>query len=335
SLNRRFLDDVSPGIAFALLKTGNAQPEVTSWPAFGLWRGVFESGRPSVAAALDALAGSRLGADWGARMLSNESALYDHQSYNNGAVWPFLGGFAALALYENQRPQAAWFYVEGAKALAFLEARGYVPELFSGDRLKPVDAAVPHQLFSTSGLVAPLLRGLVGAERGKLSLRVPTGWERLRVENLRHGGVYDLDWARRRSGKETVETLTLTPREGSSIPQLVVERRLPLGAKRVGGSPVSWMPKPGPEAQTLSLRYRGGIEVVPLHGPLRSGERSSRLRILDERLEGTTYVARLEGRRGKIYRLRVLDGEPRVIAVAIPEGPGEWGPLELRLTVKE
>ena len=335
SLNRRFLDDENPGIAFALLKSGKAQPEVTSWPAFGLWRGVFESGRPSVEAALDALAGSRLGADWGARMLSNESALYDHQSYNNGAVWPFLGGFAALALYENGRPHAAWFYVEGAKALAFLEAGGYVAELFSGDRLKLVDAAVPHQLFSTAGLVAPLLRGLVGREPEKLSPRIPAGWDRLRVENLRHGGVYDLDWTRRRSGKVTIETLKLTPREGSALPALVVERTLPLGANRLGGGPASWTPKPGPEPQTHQIRYRGGVEVVPLHQPLRTGERSSRLRILDERLEGTTYVARLEGRRGKTYRLQVLDGEPRVVEVAIPEGPGEWGPLELRLTVKE
>ncbi|HEY7698484.1 MAG TPA: GH116 family glycosyl hydrolase, partial [Vicinamibacteria bacterium] len=158
SLNRRFLDDANRGIAFALLRNGKAQPEVTSWPAFGLWRSVFEPGRPAVEAVLDALAGSGLGADWGARMLSRESALYDHESYNNGAVWPFLSGFAALALYENDRPQAAWFYVESAKSLGFLEARGYVPELLSGDRLKSVDAAVPHQLFSSAGLVAPLLR---------------------------------------------------------------------------------------------------------------------------------------------------------------------------------
>jgi len=59
------------------------------------------------------------------------------------------------------------------------------------------------------------------------------------------------------------------------------------------------------------------------------------LRILDERLLGTTYVVRLEGRRGRSYRLRVLDGEPRVIEVAIPEGPGEWGPLELRIPVQD
>jgi glycogen debranching enzyme len=337
ALNRRFLDEANPGIAFALLRSGSAQPEVTSWPAFGLWRGLFDSG-PPVEAALDALAGSRLGSDWGARMLSNGSALYSHQSYNNGAVWPFLSGFAALALYENGRPHAGHFYVDGAKSLPFLEgleSRGYVAELYSGDRLKAIDAAVPHQLFSTAGLVSPLLRGLVGIAPGRLAPRIPPGWHRLRVENLRNGGLYDLDWTRRRSAKETIETLTLTPKEGSSIPPLVVERSLPLGAKRLAGGSLPWSPKPGGEAQTHSLRYRGGIEVVPLHDPLRSGERSSRLRILHERLEGATYVARLEGRRGRTYRLRVEGGEPRVVEVQIPEGPGEWGPAELRVPVEE
>ena len=195
----------------------------------------------------------------------------------------------------------------------------------------------PYRTSSSrpSGFVSPLLRGLVGIAPGRLSPRIPPGWDRLRVENLRQGGVYDIDWSRRRSGKETIETFRLTPRAGSALPDLVVERRLPLGAKLLGGGAPSLRPKPGREAQTLTLRYRGGIEVVPLHEPLRSGERSSRLRILDERLEGRTYIARLEGRRGRNYRLRVFDGAPRVLEVSIPAGPGEWGPHELRLTVEE
>jgi hypothetical protein len=335
SLNRRFLlEGEKPGVAFTLLKSGRAQPEVTAWPAFGLWRGVFDSGRPSVVAALDALSGSRLASDWGARMLSNESALYDHDSYNNGAVWPFLSGFAALALYENERPQAAWFYLEGAKSLAFLESRGYVAELFSGDRMKSLDAAVPHQLFSTSGLVAPVLRGLLGIGPGKLTLRIPAGWDRLRVENLRQGGAYELDWSRRRGEKETLELLKLTPRGGSPLPRLGVERRLPLGAELLGRGSASWSPGPGRETQEMELRYRGGIEIAPLHEPLRPGEGSSRLRILGDRLEGSTYVVRLEGLRGRSYRLRVEDGRPRVVEVSIPEGVGEWGVLEMSFPVR-
>jgi hypothetical protein len=268
-------------------------------------------------------------------MLSRESALYDHQSYNNGAVWPFLSGFAALALYENGRPQAGWFYLESAKSLAFLEARGYMPELLSGDRLKPVDAAVPHQLFSSTGLVAPLLRGLVGIGSGKLSLRIPAGWDRLRVENLRQGGRYDLEWSRRRAGRETIETATLHPRGGIALPEISIARALPPGAELLGGSRLPWVVPAGRKSLTLSIRYRGGIEAVPVHEPLRSGERSSRLRILDERVEGGTYVARVQGKRGKSYRVRLLEPEPREIEVAIPEGTGDWGVHEIRVGVRE
>jgi hypothetical protein len=308
---------------------------VTAWPAFGLWRSVFELGRPAVEAALDGLAASGLGADWGARMLSRESALYDHESYNNGAVWPFLSGFAALALYEHHRPQAGWSYVESAKSLAFLEARGYVPELLSGDRLKSLDAAVPHQLFSSTGLVAPVLRGLLGIGAGEIALAIPPSWDRLRVANLRHGGVYDLDWSRRRAGRETIETITLTPREGSALPDLAVDTSLPPGAKLLGGGPLPFRPQPGKGAQTISLRYRGGARAVPVSDALRAGERSSRLRILDETMEGREYVARLQGRRGRTYRVRLFDPGPREIEVTIPEGPGDWGLQELRVELRE
>jgi hypothetical protein len=324
SLNRRFLLD--EGIAFALLRSGRAQPEVTVWPAFGLWRGVFDRGR-SVRAALDVLSGNGLATDWGPRMLSNESGLYDPASYNHGAVWPFLGGFAALALYQNDRPRAAWFYLEAAKSLAFLEARGYVSELLSGERLRSLDAAVPHQLFSTSGIVAPLLRGLLGIEPGMLTLRIPAGWDRLRVENLRNAGVYDLDWIRRRAGQETTETLRLTPR--GDLPALRVERELPVGARPMGAA--GWTFERGTERGSSELRYRGGVELVIPREPLRTGEKSSRLRVLEERIEGRTYVARLEGRRGRAYRLRIEDGRPRETEVSIPEGPGDWGEIELTL----
>ena len=162
SLNTRFLDDEGRRIYFAWMKDGKGQAEPTVWPGFGLWRGVFDASRPAVAGALDDLAGAGVGADWGARMLSIDSALYGPLSYNNGASWPFLTGFAALALYANGRPDAAWTYLDGTADLTFLESRGYMAELFSGDRLRSIDAAVPHQLFATTGFVSTLMRGLVG-----------------------------------------------------------------------------------------------------------------------------------------------------------------------------
>src|SRR5512146_209424 len=111
---------------------------------------------------LDELAGAGIGADWGARMLSRDSKLYEPLGYNTGAAWPFLTGFAGLAEYAGGRSAVAWQYLDGTADLTFIEPRGYMPELFSGDRLRTIDAAVPHQLFATTGFMSGAMRGLVG-----------------------------------------------------------------------------------------------------------------------------------------------------------------------------
>ena len=65
SLNRRFLDDANRRINFAIMKDGTGQAEQTVWPAFGIWRGVFDGNHAAVAGMLDQLAASGLGTDWG------------------------------------------------------------------------------------------------------------------------------------------------------------------------------------------------------------------------------------------------------------------------------
>jgi glycogen debranching enzyme len=296
------------GISFALVASGGAQNEDTTWPAFGLWRGLFRS-----EAALDDLASSRLGSDWGARMLSRESSLYDHKSYNNGGVWPFLTGYAALALYANGRSQAGWSYVEGLKELTFLHARGYVTEILSGDRLVPIDASVPHQLFSTAGFVSPLLRGLVGYEPGRLGPRPPPSWDRFRVENLRHAsGGFSFDWERTRGDDEDQVRVAL---EGD-IGELEVSVELPSGIE-------TWTPEPGRGVREHVFRFTPSVEIEPMHEPLRAGDRSRRLRVLHETHEGDTYRARLEARSGSRHRLRArIPGE--VVSITNGERNGEW-----------
>lgn len=372
SVHSRFLDDDARRIFFAILRDGRGQAEPTVWPALGLWWGVFDAARPAVVGALDQLAGSGLAADWGARMLSRESPLYDPSSYNHGAVWPFLSGFAALALYEHRRPAAAWSYLDGTKALTFLGARGYVPELLSGDRLRAVDAAVPHQLFATAGLVSALLRGLVGLEANTLldsdgagsagsvtvAPQLPPGWDTLRVKHLRwQKSVFNLELARSVAEEDSeIQSLRarVVPRAGP-LP-LTVELTLPPGAEpiespvrfvsmRDGGWRLSWTPELRREAETLHLVYRPGIEIQPIHPELRTGDASERLRVIDRGLAGRTYTARLEGRCGRAYRLKLdvpfeveslenarhirRSGGTRELEVSFPEGGGEWGTVDL------
>ncbi len=334
SLNARFLDDEGRRIYFAYMKDGKGQAEPTVWPGFGLWRGVFDASRPAVAGALDDLAGAGVGADWGARMLSIDSALYGPLSYNNGASWPFLTGFAALGLYANGRPDAAWTYLDGTADLTFIESRGYMAELFSGDRLRSIDAAVPHQLFATTGFVSTLMRGLVGLNalpagtldgqsvpaRLQLAPQLPAGWEWLKIRNLRwHGVSADVTITRDAGGL----SIHVSPR-GGALP-IELHAILPPGARQLTRD-LLWRPvAPGAGAsrglhlarfeqvaapRSFALRATPGVRVVPLHAPLALGDVSSRLRVIDATLDASTYTLRVEGRRGRSYEVRLLGPTP-------------------------
>ncbi|MBE3097566.1 MAG: hypothetical protein IMZ44_10640, partial [Planctomycetes bacterium] len=373
SLNRRFLDDANRRIHFAVMKDGKGQSEQTVWPAFGMWRGVFDADRPAVAGMLDELAGAGVGSDWGARMLSRESTLYDPLSYNNGAVWPFLTGFASLALYAGQRAPAAWAYLDGTADLTFVEARGYIPELFSGDRLRSIDAAVPHQLFATTGFVSALLRGLLGLGAGdispmpggvgdpvRLAPQMPPGWSFLRARNLRwQQTVFDVGLERTAEGLQ----VQVTPRNGGVVPLTLVLTLPPAAEPLPSRGPRRALPVAGGQergvrvalagtfstTERILVRYRPGIEILPVQDALQPGDASQRLRIIDARFEDRTYTARVQGLSGRNYRVRLevpfevvalegarevaRDGQTRVLEVAIPDGPVPWTPATVAVTV--
>jgi hypothetical protein len=304
---------------------------------------VFDSHRPAVAGMLDELARSGIGADWGARKLSRESKLYEPLGYNTGAAWPFLTGFAGLAEYVERRGSVGWQYLDGTADLTFLEPRGYMPELFSGDRLRTIDAAVPHQLFATTGFVSMLLRGMLGIRecrsevrpstiaRGALSSvegrspksevalhlapQLPANWPGVHIANLRwQQAVFDLDIEQQPDATK----VRVTPRAGTV--RLDLELPLPLGGEwlpdkgapfsRLDDVPLSagtWLradltvAKP----ETLVVRYRPGVALVPLHAPLAVGDTSTRLRLIDARFENGAYTARVQGLNGRTYRLQI------------------------------
>jgi hypothetical protein len=395
SLNRRFLDDANRRIHFAVMKDGKGQSEQTVWPAFGIWRGVFDADRPAVAGMLDELASAGVGSDWGARMLSRESQLYEPLSYNNGAVWPFLTGFASLALYAGQRAPAAWAYLDGTADLTFLEARGYIPEIFSGDRLRSIDAAVPHQLFATTGFVSTLLRGLLGLGAGaasgagvpggtgeigraaraadspgpallassdavRLAPQMPPGWRFLRARNLRwRQTAFDISFERSEDGLQVQVTphmgrvvpldllLTLPP-AAEPLPIRGPRRTMPLAGDQTRGVRVA-LAGTFLTTERILVRYRPGIEILPVQDPLQPGDPSQRLRIIDTRFEGRTYTARVQGLSGRRYRVRLevpfevvaiegarevgRDGPARVLEVDVPGGPDPWTHADVAVTI--
>jgi glycogen debranching enzyme len=318
ALNRRFLDESSRTIHYALLKDGSALSERTVWPAVGLWRGLFDAASPAVAGMLDELAGSGVGADWGARMLSRQSPLYEPLSYNNGAVWPFVTGYATMALYSQGRPEAGWTYLQALGDLAFVDSCGYTPELLSGDRLRAVDAAVPHQLFATMGFMSGFARGLLGMRQAaapgeglgaSLVIRpqLPPEWQRMTVRNLR--------WREHRTNL-TIERVDGVTRAAVSPPVASIDAGAAPGAP--DGSR-----RPGAQRR---------FEYQPIHAPLRAGQPSGRFRILEVHRTAEGDRVRYDARAGVEYSIAAIGAAANATAdgaTIVGRGPGR---MLLRVT---
>jgi glycogen debranching enzyme len=304
--------------AFALLEKGQVNENLTAWPATAMSFDVFDAERGAAMAAR--LAGAEIMTDWGARPLSARSRLFDPLHYNNGAVWPFVTGWVALAQYRYHNAHAGRFTLQAIARTGFDEALGRNPEVISGRLYKPLDTSVPHQFFATSMVLTPLVRGLLGIEvdapAGIMTVapHLPPDWDSVRVENVAAGPAR-LDVAIRRSGRTL--TLEAVQRNGARPITVRFAPRLPLGASGItaDGSTTTVATRPGAiiasadisvrERARVAIAWNGGWEVLAPTAAPRIGDRSSALRITSERIIDGRYQVTVEGRAGHTYAVAI------------------------------
>jgi hypothetical protein len=271
------------------------------------------------------LASSELMTDWGARPLAASSPLFDPLHYNNGAVWPYVTGWVALAQYRYHNALAGKFALDAVARTTFDEARGRNPEVISGRLYKPLDTAVPQQFFATSMILTPLIRGLLGldvdAPAGRVTLapHLPPEWDSVRVENVPVGRGRVSITLRRGAGRVAAEVARVG-REAAPL-ELVFSPALPLGARVAAGATVDTTAGDvhatvrgtlGIGTTRLEVAFDGGWSIIPPAAHPAIGDRSSAVRVLRERLVNGRYTVTLEGLAGQTYRfqLRVPNADP-------------------------
>lgn len=317
SIESRYWIESAGHHAFGVLRSGRTNDTLTVWPATAAAFSLFE---PTHAArTLEALSGHALTADWGARMLSTESPLYDPTHYNMGAVWPFVTGFVALGHYQYARPWAGYPLVDALCQMAFDWARGRHPELLSGAYYRPLDTAVPHQFFATSMLVSPVAYGLLGFEpdapgrRARLSPQLPPQWGTLRVAGLPVGDARLSLAIEQEPGRLSVR---LEPSGGPLV--LSLRPRPSPGAQgltaAVDGVPVPVPPSGVVEValedrpRAVEVRWTGGLDVEPPTVPLEPGQADRGVRVLAFASVADGWRLALEGPSGRSATVR-LHGE--------------------------
>ena len=299
--------------AFALLDHNQVNESLTAWPATAMSFDVFDKSHG--AAMAERLASSEIMTDWGARPLAASSPLFDPLHYNNGAVWPFVTGWVALAQYRYHNAPAGKFALDAIARTTFDESRGRNPEVISGRLYKPLDTAVPQQFFATSMVLTPLIRGLLGIEVDApartltIAPHLPPDWDSLGARNIVVGGAkVDLTLRRTATGMR----LDLA-RHGASFPiDVVFSPAFPLGPGASGATAGDvHVATSGTLRDSLTLiaqQSGAGKSVMTPRADVAIGDRSHAVRVLSERLVNGEYRATLEGRAGRSYPLRVLDG---------------------------
>lgn len=362
SLNRDYWREREGHHAFGILQSGGTNNNLTVWPATAAAFRLLDSGRAE--STLRKLATDSISSDWGARMLSTGSPLYEPLAYNSGAVWPFMTGFVSWGQYNYRRPWAGYPLIDALKQMTFDWARGRHPELLSGSYYRPLDTAVPQQFFATSMLVSPLMMGLLGWEpdapnrRARLAPQLPPQWESVAVRNLRVGETSIDAVLEQGAGYFAAEISGRGPEVDLEIaipvPPGAHDLRpisMPVGATgelREGRHDQEYVVVVHTSASPtrVELRWAGGLLVEPPTVVLEPGQPSEGIRIIDYRFEDDTWLLAVEGMAGRTYTLRLhgeefsrvegaasvgRDGSVTTISVTIPGG-NQRGSQEIRIS---
>jgi glycogen debranching enzyme len=192
-LDQAFWSPEKKAYAFALNKDNQRVDELSVLTTVPLWFGLSEANRADET--ITQLATADLQADWGMRIISQQSKIYDGSGYHFGAVWPLFTGWASVAEYRYHRALPAYSNLRANALLAVDGALGHFTEVLSGDYNQSFSTSSPHQIWSAAMVISPILRGMFGlhtdAEKHEIALvpHVPADWTSFAIHNVRVGNV--------------------------------------------------------------------------------------------------------------------------------------------------
>ncbi|HEV7377941.1 MAG TPA: GH116 family glycosyl hydrolase [Pyrinomonadaceae bacterium] len=314
------------------LSKGRLIDEDTVMPSVPLWFRTLADERAQVE--IDHLGSGHLATDWGARIISETSSLYDPLSYHNGSVWPLFTGWVAVGAYRYGRAHVGYQALTANARLTFTSALGYVTELLSGDFNTPFGRSSHHQIWSGAMVVTPMLRGLLGIEVMEAGFvlrfapQLPINWNSVAVRGV-HAGKSQFDLTLTRT--EHHITINVARHELEKEPSgarrrlthLELAPAFPLDARirkvTINGRNAKFDLKQMGDRQFAEIvvyevlpaneivfTYDEGTDVYIEQENLQPGASNQGLRILRSRADADALHLTLEGTGGHSYILKTL-----------------------------
>ena len=189
--NQTFWSPEKKAFAFALDQQNRRVDELTVLTTVPMWFGVTDEDKSQ--ATIRQLADADLQTDWGTRIISNRSSIYNGSGYHFGSVWPLFTGWASVGEYRYHQPLRAYTNLRSNALLALDGSLGHVTEVLSGDYYQPLSTSSPHQIWSAAMVVSPILRGMLGlgsdaqSHTVTFTPHIPPDWRSFSLDNLRVG----------------------------------------------------------------------------------------------------------------------------------------------------
>jgi glycogen debranching enzyme len=215
TLDQAFWSPDSKRYAFGLKADNQRVDELSVLTTIPMWFGLPDASRADDT--ITQLAAVEHQTDWGMRIISQQSKIYDGSGYHFGSVWPLFTGWASVGEYRYHRALPAYSNLRSNALLGVDGSLGHFTEVLSGDYYQSFATSSPHQIWSAAMVVSPMLRGMLGlgtdAQKCEIMLapHVPADWTSFAIHNVRAGGgTVDFQY------RKTADTIVLeTSRAGS------------------------------------------------------------------------------------------------------------------------
>jgi glycogen debranching enzyme len=323
-LDTEFWNNSTRFYNYGKLKDGNFNPEKTILPAPIMHFGFLNDKKVSMV--LQDYAGNEFSTDWGLRILSSESPLFDPSGYHEGSVWPLFTGWCALAEYRYGNSVQGFTHIMNNLYIKNHWNLGFVEEVMNGLSYEPAGVC-PHQCWSETNIIQPAIEGMIGLKpdapnkSAKISPRFPLNWDKVLVKNLRIGNS-QISMEMNRSKNETNYFFELKRGEpvrinfapeildGMKITDVILNGEvIKTDFNRFRGilsNPISFMIEDRIE---IKFKHTGGIGMMPFIPRPEPGDLSDGYRIINADLNGGNYKIEFEGKSGttRYFEVRIFD----------------------------
>jgi len=318
-INNNFWNPRTRFFNYGLKADGSYMTEPTVLPTVPMYFRVIDSSK--VRHMLETYAGNEFTTDWGVRILSSRSPLFNPRGYHYGSVWPLFTGWTASAEFAYGNPFSGFTHIMNNMLIKNYWALGFVEEVMNGAEYQPSGVS-PHQAWSETNIILPAIEGMLGwrpdapAGVAELSPQFPPQWDSVTVKNLRIGDARITFRQQRNNQLLTYRFVKSPGREVKLkfIPQLFPAMKIQkvlLNNQKIDTDVSFPLKFTLQDSAILRILFKGGIAVLPEVPRPKPGDSSSGYRIIRVELKGDQYIVKVAGKSGSrhSFRLRLFNQE--------------------------